>query len=44
MAFASRLPQIFVDAVKSMKVGGESRLRSANGFHIAAAGGATNRR
>ncbi len=32
---ASRLPQIFVDAAKSMKVGDVSPvLRSANGFHI----------
>jgi peptidyl-prolyl cis-trans isomerase SurA len=32
---AARLPQIFVDAVKSMKVGDVSPvLRSANGFHI----------
>lgn len=32
---AAKLPQIFVDAVKSMKVGDVSPvLRSANGFHI----------
>jgi peptidyl-prolyl cis-trans isomerase SurA len=32
---AARLPQIFVDAVKSLKVGDVSPvLRSANGFHI----------
>lgn len=32
---ASRLPQLFVDAVKSLKVGEVSQvLRSANGFHI----------
>ena len=32
---AARLPQIFVDSVKSMKVGDVSTvLRSANGFHI----------
>ncbi len=32
---ASRLPQIFVDSVKAMKVGDVSPvLRSANGFHI----------
>jgi len=32
---AARLPQIFVDAVKTMKVGDVSAvLRSANGFHI----------
>ncbi len=32
---ASRLPQIFVDSVKTMKVGDVSPvLRSANGFHI----------
>ena len=32
---AARLPQIFVDAVKTMKVGDTSPvLRSANGFHI----------
>ena len=32
---ASRLPQIFVDAVKTLKVGDISPvLRSANGFHI----------
>ena len=32
---AARLPQIFVDSVKSMKVGDVSPvLRSANGFHI----------
>jgi peptidyl-prolyl cis-trans isomerase SurA len=32
---AARLPQIFVDAVKNMKVGDTSTvLRSANGFHI----------
>lgn len=32
---ASRLPQLFVDAVKSLKVGEVSQVvRSANGFHI----------
>ena len=32
---AARLPQIFVDSVKSMKIGAVSSvLRSANGFHI----------
>ncbi len=32
---AARLPQIFVDSVKNMKVGDVSQvLRSANGFHI----------